>query len=86
MASSLINPPLAALSPGWGHLILPRAAKYFGLIIRFLPGCTILFPLALIAHSNLPIRAGEERHSMQYCTENQNDVDIMGDGEQQAID
>ncbi|KAE9397166.1 hypothetical protein BT96DRAFT_823683, partial [Gymnopus androsaceus JB14] len=67
-----------------------------GLIIRFPPGCTILFPSALIAHSNLPIQPGEERYSItQYSAaaltcfmENgfQNDADIMHSGNQQAIE
>ncbi|KAE9384817.1 hypothetical protein BT96DRAFT_841677, partial [Gymnopus androsaceus JB14] len=67
-----------------------------GLIIRFPPGCTILFPSALISHSNLPIQTGEERYSItQYSAaaltrfvENgyRNDADIMREGNQQAIE
>ncbi|KAE9397047.1 hypothetical protein BT96DRAFT_996128 [Gymnopus androsaceus JB14] len=67
-----------------------------GLIIRFPPGCTILFPSALIAHSNLPVQPGEERYSItQYLAaaltrfvENgfQNDADIIRSGDQQAIE
>ncbi|KAH7870535.1 hypothetical protein F5879DRAFT_813899 [Lentinula edodes] len=48
--------PLAKYDPDLGsHLILwdPR------LPIRFPPGSTILFPLAIITHSTLPIQKGE---------------------------
>jgi hypothetical protein len=45
------------------HLILWD----LGLVIRFPPGSTILIPSALIRHSNVPIRAHEERSSfVQY--------------------
>ncbi|KAJ7794774.1 hypothetical protein B0H14DRAFT_2392291 [Mycena olivaceomarginata] len=46
-----------------GHLILWD----LGLVIRFPPGSTILIPSALIRHSNVPIRAHEQRGSfVQY--------------------
>ncbi|KAJ7790894.1 hypothetical protein B0H14DRAFT_2625553 [Mycena olivaceomarginata] len=46
-----------------GHLILWD----LGLVIRFPPGSTILIPSALVRHSNVPIRAHEERCSfVQY--------------------
>ncbi|KAF8185871.1 hypothetical protein K438DRAFT_1596769 [Mycena galopus ATCC 62051] len=46
-----------------GHLILWD----LGLVIRFPPGSTILIPSALIRHSNVPIRAYEQRSSfVQY--------------------
>ncbi|KAF8128328.1 hypothetical protein K438DRAFT_2140509, partial [Mycena galopus ATCC 62051] len=48
-----------------GHLILWD----LGLVIRFPPGSTILIPSALIRHSNIPIRAHEQRSSfVQYTT------------------
>ncbi len=34
------------------------------LVIRFPPGSTIIFPSALLEHSNLPIQVGEERASL----------------------
>lgn len=43
-----------------GHLVLWNMK----LIIRFLPGSSILFPSALITHSNTPIQPGEKRYSM----------------------
>ncbi|KAJ7771241.1 hypothetical protein B0H14DRAFT_2402225 [Mycena olivaceomarginata] len=46
-----------------GHLILWD----LGLVIRFPPGSTILIPSTLIQHSNVPIRAHEQRGSfVQY--------------------
>ncbi|KAJ3805289.1 hypothetical protein F5876DRAFT_52100 [Lentinula aff. lateritia] len=48
-----------------GHLVLWD----LGLIIRFPPGSTILFPSALITHSTLPIQAHESRYAMiQYSS------------------
>ncbi|KAK7025306.1 fatty acid synthase alpha subunit Lsd1 [Paramarasmius palmivorus] len=35
-----------------------------GIIIRFPPGTTILFPSALVTHSNLPVRPGDTRYSL----------------------
>ncbi|KAK7024187.1 hypothetical protein VNI00_016495 [Paramarasmius palmivorus] len=43
-----------------GHLVLWNV----GLAIRFPAGCTILFPSALITHSNLPVQPGETRYSI----------------------
>ncbi|KAK7017029.1 hypothetical protein VNI00_018756 [Paramarasmius palmivorus] len=43
-----------------GHMILWNV----GLRIRFPPGCSILFPSAVITHSNVPIQAGERRYSI----------------------
>ncbi|KAK7018726.1 hypothetical protein VNI00_018286 [Paramarasmius palmivorus] len=43
-----------------GHLVLWNV----GLKIRFPPGCSILFPSALITHSNVPIEEGERRYSI----------------------
>ncbi|KAK7027471.1 hypothetical protein VNI00_015216 [Paramarasmius palmivorus] len=43
-----------------GHLILWNV----GLRIRFPPGCSILFPSAVITHSNTPIQQGERRYSI----------------------
>ncbi|KIK52665.1 hypothetical protein GYMLUDRAFT_179928, partial [Collybiopsis luxurians FD-317 M1] len=43
-----------------GHLIL-WDLRY---IVRFPPGATILFPSALITHSNIPVRPGETRYSV----------------------
>lgn len=43
-----------------GHLIL-WDLKY---IIRFPPGATILFPSALITHSNIPVKPSERRYSV----------------------
>ncbi|KAJ3780216.1 hypothetical protein GGU11DRAFT_750165 [Lentinula aff. detonsa] len=43
-----------------GHLLLWD----LGLIIRFPPGSTILFPSALITHSNVPIQPYETRYSI----------------------
>ncbi|KAI3998006.1 hypothetical protein K525DRAFT_175788, partial [Schizophyllum commune Loenen D] len=42
-----------------GHLILWD----LGLIIRFPPGATLIFPSALILHSNTAIQPHEERYS-----------------------
>ncbi|THU94250.1 hypothetical protein K435DRAFT_568132, partial [Dendrothele bispora CBS 962.96] len=42
-----------------GHLILWD----LGLVIRFPPGSTILIPLALLTHSNVPIQENETRYS-----------------------
>ncbi|KAJ3767031.1 hypothetical protein FB446DRAFT_623956, partial [Lentinula raphanica] len=40
-----------------------------GLVIRFPPGSTILFPSALITHSTLPIQAHESRYAiLQYSS------------------
>ncbi|KAJ4499944.1 hypothetical protein C8R41DRAFT_788018 [Lentinula lateritia] len=48
-----------------GHLVLWD----LGLIIRFPPGSTILFPSALITHSTIPIQAHETRYAMiQYSS------------------
>ncbi|KAH7873762.1 uncharacterized protein C8R40DRAFT_1013773, partial [Lentinula edodes] len=48
-----------------GHLVLWD----LGLIIRFPPGSTILFPSALITHSTIPIQAHESRYVMiQYSS------------------
>ncbi|KAL0569762.1 hypothetical protein V5O48_012205 [Marasmius crinis-equi] len=47
-----------------GHLVLWD----LGLIIEFPPGCTILFPSALLAHSNIPIGLGESRASLTQFT------------------
>ncbi|KAH7875496.1 uncharacterized protein C8R40DRAFT_1012648, partial [Lentinula edodes] len=48
-----------------GHLVLWD----LGLIIRFPPGSTILFPSALITHSTIPIQAHEARYVMiQYSS------------------
>ncbi|KAF9067442.1 hypothetical protein BDP27DRAFT_1225772, partial [Rhodocollybia butyracea] len=48
-----------------GHLILWD----LGLFIRFSPGSTILIPLALLVHSNIPVAPGEERYSfVQYSS------------------
>ncbi|KAL0573001.1 hypothetical protein V5O48_008968 [Marasmius crinis-equi] len=43
-----------------GHLVLWD----LGLVIEFPPGCSILFPSALLAHSNVPIGLGENRASL----------------------
>ncbi|KAJ3479990.1 hypothetical protein NLI96_g8674 [Meripilus lineatus] len=43
-----------------GHLIL----RELGLMIRFPPGSTILFPSAIIRHGNAPIQKGEFRMSI----------------------
>ncbi|KAK7047533.1 hypothetical protein VNI00_006299 [Paramarasmius palmivorus] len=46
-----------------GHLVFWN----LGIAIRFPPGCTILFPSALITHSNLSVQPGETRYSfVQY--------------------
>ncbi|KAL1698265.1 hypothetical protein EV121DRAFT_218451, partial [Schizophyllum commune] len=42
-----------------GHLILWDLK----VIIRFPPGCTLIFPSALIRHSNIPIQGHEVRRS-----------------------
>ncbi|KAJ3903519.1 hypothetical protein F5879DRAFT_803469, partial [Lentinula edodes] len=48
-----------------GHLVLWD----LGLVIRFPPGSTILFPSALITHSTIPIQADETRYAMvQYSS------------------
>ncbi|KAJ3904830.1 hypothetical protein F5879DRAFT_988876 [Lentinula edodes] len=48
-----------------GHLVLWDLK----LIIRFPPGATVLFPSALITHSNLPVQSGETRYSIiQYSS------------------
>ncbi|KAJ3846395.1 hypothetical protein EV368DRAFT_52872 [Lentinula lateritia] len=48
-----------------GHLVLWD----LGLIVRFPPGSTILFPSALITHSTIPIQAHETRYAMiQYSS------------------
>ncbi|KII84058.1 hypothetical protein PLICRDRAFT_118318, partial [Plicaturopsis crispa FD-325 SS-3] len=47
-----------------GHLVLWD----LGLVIQFPPGSTVLFPSAVLKHSNTSIRSGEYRYSMtQYC-------------------
>ncbi|KAE9388726.1 hypothetical protein BT96DRAFT_749125, partial [Gymnopus androsaceus JB14] len=43
-----------------GHLVLWNLK----LIIRFPPSATILFPSALITHSNIPVQPSEERRSI----------------------
>lgn len=43
-----------------GHLVLWNLR----LVVRFPPGATLLFPSALITHSNIPIGAHETRHSI----------------------
>ncbi|KAJ3871372.1 hypothetical protein F5051DRAFT_340995 [Lentinula edodes] len=43
-----------------GHLVLWN----LGLIIRFPPGATVLFPSALITHSTVPIQPDETRYSI----------------------
>lgn len=43
-----------------GHIIL----REFGLMVRFPPGSTILFPSAIIRHGNAPIQQGEFRMSI----------------------
>ncbi|KAK7014486.1 hypothetical protein VNI00_019329 [Paramarasmius palmivorus] len=43
-----------------GHLVFWN----LGIAIRFPPGCTILFPSALITHSNLSVQPGETRYSL----------------------
>ncbi|KAJ3963946.1 hypothetical protein EV361DRAFT_812844, partial [Lentinula raphanica] len=41
----------------------------FGLIIRFPPGATILFPSALVTHSTMPIQSHESRYAiLQYSS------------------
>ncbi|KAK7060971.1 hypothetical protein VNI00_000706 [Paramarasmius palmivorus] len=47
-----------------GHLIMWNV----GITIRFPPGCTILFPSALITHSNVPVSPGETRYSLVQYT------------------
>ncbi|KAJ3915738.1 hypothetical protein F5877DRAFT_47997 [Lentinula edodes] len=48
-----------------GHLVLWD----LGLIVRFPPGSTILFPSALITHSTIPIQAHESRYAIiQYSS------------------
>ncbi|KAH7871100.1 uncharacterized protein C8R40DRAFT_1055208 [Lentinula edodes] len=48
-----------------GHLVLWD----IGLVIRFPPGSTILFPSALITHSTIPIQTHETRYAMvQYSS------------------
>ncbi|KAJ3898134.1 hypothetical protein F5879DRAFT_910160 [Lentinula edodes] len=48
-----------------GHLVLWD----LGLVIRFPPGSTILFPSALITHSTIPIQAHESRYAIiQYSS------------------
>ncbi|KAF9009122.1 hypothetical protein BDZ89DRAFT_965011 [Hymenopellis radicata] len=47
-----------------GHLILWD----LGLVIRFPPGATILLPSALLTHSNVAVREGEERDSVVHFT------------------
>lgn len=47
-----------------GHLIL----RNLGVVIEFPPGCTVLFPSAVIQHGNVPIQEGETRMSItQYA-------------------
>ncbi|KAK7015179.1 hypothetical protein VNI00_019173 [Paramarasmius palmivorus] len=43
-----------------GHLVFWNV----GLAIRFPPGCSVLFPSALVTHSNMPIQPGETRYSI----------------------
>ncbi len=43
-----------------GHLVLWSLR----VVIRFPPGSTLLFPSALVQHSNVPIQAGEQRYSI----------------------
>ncbi|KAE9399839.1 hypothetical protein BT96DRAFT_857967 [Gymnopus androsaceus JB14] len=43
-----------------GHLVLWNLK----LVIRFPPGATILFPSALMTHSNIPVQDGEQRRSI----------------------
>ncbi|KIK52237.1 hypothetical protein GYMLUDRAFT_180331, partial [Collybiopsis luxurians FD-317 M1] len=43
-----------------GHLVFWD----LGYIVRFPPGATILFPSALITHSNVPVRSGEMCYSI----------------------
>ncbi|KAK7051168.1 hypothetical protein VNI00_004668 [Paramarasmius palmivorus] len=47
-----------------GHLVFWN----LGIAIRFPPGTTILFPLALITHSNLPTQPGETQYSIVQYT------------------
>ncbi|KAH9484728.1 hypothetical protein JR316_0001628 [Psilocybe cubensis] len=47
-----------------GHLILWELK----IVIEFPPGCTILFPSALITHSNVPIKETERRYSFAQYT------------------
>ncbi|KAJ3712060.1 hypothetical protein C8R42DRAFT_545618, partial [Lentinula raphanica] len=58
--------PLGNFDPDkGGHLVLWD----LGLIIRFPPGSTILFPSALITHSTIPIQEHETRFAMiQYSS------------------
>ncbi|KAK7026682.1 hypothetical protein VNI00_015555 [Paramarasmius palmivorus] len=73
-AASVRHTDFGNWAPGWccvtaigefdpdqgGQLILWNV----GLRIRFPPGCSILFPSAVITHSNEPIRPGEKRYSI----------------------
>ncbi|KAJ3747408.1 hypothetical protein DFH05DRAFT_1358499, partial [Lentinula detonsa] len=43
-----------------GHLVLWD----LGLVVRFPPGTTITFPLALIMHSSLSIQKGETQYTV----------------------
>lgn len=47
-----------------GHLIM----RELGLMVRFPPGSTILFPSAIIRHGNAPIQKGEFRMSITLYT------------------
>ncbi|KAL0564714.1 hypothetical protein V5O48_017325 [Marasmius crinis-equi] len=47
-----------------GHLVLWD----LGLVLEFPPGCTVLFPSVLIAHSNTPIEVHETRSSITQFT------------------
>lgn len=47
-----------------GHLVLDD----LGLVIRFPPGSTVLIPSAVLAHSNVPVPAGQRRYSLTQYT------------------
>lgn len=48
-----------------GHLIL----RNLGVVVEFPPGCTVLFPSAVVQHGNVPIQEGETRMSItQYAS------------------
>ncbi|KAF9010891.1 hypothetical protein BDZ89DRAFT_964339, partial [Hymenopellis radicata] len=54
-------PALGDFDPVFGgHLILWDLS----LVIRFPPGATILLPSALLTHSNVAVREGEEHDSV----------------------
>ncbi|KAJ3913417.1 hypothetical protein F5877DRAFT_83825 [Lentinula edodes] len=61
-----IDTPMGPFDPDkGGHLVLWD----LGLVIRFPPGSSILFPSALITHSTIPIQPHETRYAMiQYSS------------------